>query len=316
MKDQELLWLYQQGERNFRRQDLSGQSFVGKNLSDADFSGADIRGTDFSKAILRGTNFTGVQAGLQRNEAILLLLFLIALAALLGACVGLVGTLLNLDLRAYTSSFEETAAGWASLLLLLVFALLSVLEGITTGFSVFALAFMIAVVVAALGPLVISFMVNPIIFAISSAVALAITIISSVTALTVLATTTAIAAFRAFELRAAVAVASVFVVVFLIIVITTNIVTSIVPVVPAVMLLSVYLGWRSMQGDPRQDIFLQIATALTARWGTSFREADLTRTNFAHAKLSNTNFEGATLAHIRWRSDMADEEILSHPQNL
>jgi hypothetical protein len=314
VKNQDVLNLYQQGERNFRRQDLSGQSFIGRNLSNADFSGADIRGADFSRAILREANFTGVQSGLQRNEAILLLVFLILTAALLGAAVGFVGTLLNLDLRAYTTAFEETTAGWAMLLLLLVFALISVLEGITTGFGVFALAFTISVTVAALGPLVVS-LVSPIIFAVSSAIALSITVVSSVTALTVLATTTAIAAYRTFESRAAIAVASVFVLMFVYIVIATDIVTSIVPVVPAVMLLSSYLGWRAFQGDGRQSIFLRIASALTARWGTSFRNADLTKADFSNANLNNTNFEGATLTRVQWTDATSPGTAVSSPQN-
>ncbi|QYO64146.1 pentapeptide repeat-containing protein [Leptolyngbya sp. 7M] len=161
MNKQELLDLYRQGERNFRKQDLKGQSFIGQDLSGADFSGSDIRGADFSQAILRGANFTSVQAGLQRSEAILLLLFLVLVAVLLGAVAGFVGTLLNLELRAFTNSFQEVTAGWAMVMLLLAFAFISVLEGITTGFSVFALAFMVTVGIAAIGP-ILSTLINPI----------------------------------------------------------------------------------------------------------------------------------------------------------
>lgn len=312
MKNQELLSLYQQGERNFRRQDLSGQSFIGQDLSNADFSGANIRGVDFTNAILRDANFSGVQAGLQRSEAVLLFLFLILTAALLGWAAGFVGTLLNLELRSFTNSFEEIIAGWAMVMLLLAFALISVLEGIKAGFSVFAVAFVIAVGLAAIGP-VFATLIHPIAFAVSSAIALAITIISSVSAVTVLAVIAAIAAFRTFDPRAAIAILVTYLSVFGYLVVETDIVTSVVSVVPAVMVLSLYLGWRALEGDSKHRGILRFAAAVTARWGTSFRNADLTRADFSHAKLKNTNFDGADLTRICSTGTSTGEAALSSP---
>lgn len=312
MKKQELLRRYQQGERNFRRQNLSGQSFAGQNLAEVDFSGADIRGTDFTNTTLRGANFTEAQGGLQLSEAILLFLFLVLVAILLGSAAGFVGTLLNLELRTYTSPFEEITAGWAMVLLLLAFCLISVLEGIITGFGVFVLALVIAVALVAIGPIFYTF-VNPIAFAISSAIALAITIISAVTALSILAVITAIAAFRAFDLKAAIVIIATYVAAFGYIVVATNIVTSIVPVVPAVIVLGCYLGWQSLQGHPKHIIFRRVATAITARWGTSFRNADLTQANFSYAKLRNTNFDGAMLTKVCWTGTTTGKKKLSSP---
>lgn len=310
MKKQELLNLYQQGERNFRRQNLSGRSFNGQDLSNADFSGADIRGTDFRNATLRGANFTEVQAGLQLSEAILLFIFLLLVTAILGACAGFVGTLLNLELRAFTSSFEEVTAGWVMMLLLLAFALVSVLEGVATGFNIFALAFLVAVAVAAIGP-IFATLINPIAFAISSAVALAITITSSVTALTVGAVVVAIAAFRTFNPRAALVIIVTYVAVFSYFVATTDIVTSVVSVVPAVLLLSIYLGWLALQGDPKHVRMVRIAALLTTNWGTSFRNADLTESNFSHAKLKNTDFDEAMLTRVCWTgSNLGETPVL------
>lgn len=299
MKKEELLWLYQQGERNFRKQDLSGQSLSGYNLSDADFSGANLRGVDFSRAVLRGANFTDAQAGLQFIEAALMYFLLVTIMIVLGVAAGLVGTLLNLELRSYTGSSEEVTAGVVMLLILLAFALVAVTEGIKTGFEVFVIAFFIAVGVAAIGPLFVAF-INPIAFAIASGIALAITIVSAVTALTVLATIITIAALSAFNLRIAVALAGVYIAVFGYIVVTTNMVVSIVPVVPAVMLLSGYLGWRALQDDPKQALMRRVADALTSRWGTSFRDADLTQANFSRALLRNSHFEGAILTRVCW----------------
>ncbi len=308
MNNQELLSLYQQGERNFRRQNLSGLSFRRQNLAGADFSGADLRSTNFSEAILTGANFSSAQVGLRRREAVLLFICLLSLVALLGVAAGLVGTLLNLELRAFTSAFEEILAGWAMVLLLLAFAAISILEGITSGFSVFAIAFGVAVGLAAIGPLF-STLINPIAFAVSSAIALAITIVSSVTALTVVATIIMMSVLHALDLKAAIAILVTYLGLFGFIVYATDIVTSIVPVVPSVTLLTCYLGWRALQGDPKHKQIRRLSTQLVRNWGTNFYNANLTRADFSNVQFRNANFEGAMLAKTCWNGSQSKSDL-------
>jgi uncharacterized protein YjbI with pentapeptide repeats len=310
--NQELLALYQQGERNFRKQDLSGQSFVGHDLTEVDMSGADLRGVNFTNASLRGANFTGIRAGLQRSEEVMLMLSLGLTTVALAASAGFVGTLLNLQVRAFTNSFEEVTAGWAILLILGAFALVSVLEGVAAGFSVFAVAFGLAIAVAIVGPLI-STLVHPVAFAIAAATGLAITIASAVTALTVFASIVAMATFRAFDLRTALAIPLIYVAVFICVVSITEIVTSMVAVVPAVMLLSGYLGWQALQGHPKHRLMRRLARVLVIRWGTSFRGADLSHANFSHSNLKNVNFDEANLTRVCWTGAETTQTALSAP---
>jgi hypothetical protein len=64
---EELLKLYQAGERNFRKADLRNQSFKGQDLSGIDLEGANIQGADFTNAILTGANLRSVIGGLHWN---------------------------------------------------------------------------------------------------------------------------------------------------------------------------------------------------------------------------------------------------------
>lgn len=82
MKAYEVLKQYKNGRRDFRGENLQGQSFRDKDLSGADFSGADIRGANFTNANLKDVNFRGAKAGIQSRSAITLTFALCLLFAL------------------------------------------------------------------------------------------------------------------------------------------------------------------------------------------------------------------------------------------
>jgi len=58
MDAQELIRLYQTGERAFRSTDLSRTNLIGVDLSDIDLSGANLSGADLSEANLSGANLS------------------------------------------------------------------------------------------------------------------------------------------------------------------------------------------------------------------------------------------------------------------
>jgi hypothetical protein len=310
MRKEELLWLYELGERNFSQKNLRGKSFRGEDLSEADFSGSDIRGADFSNAILKGANFTNVIAGLQKREALILLSVLMVLSAGLGVLAGLVSTLVELNFS--TSPLEETASQWVTFLMVLSFSLVSLSRGIAVGFSVFVGAFFIAGAAALLSSAAVP---------VAGDIAATITVDSLVAATTAAVGTLMVAAILAFRAStatiAAVGVTAIFALGFVIAVelsevfASADVNTSAVAVASAVMLLSMYIGWRTAKGDRRYSLTWSVANALTARWGTSFRGADLTKVNFSQAVLKSTDFRGAVLTSTRWDGTKGVSDLLT-----
>ncbi|MGC1244742.1 MAG: pentapeptide repeat-containing protein, partial [Spirulinaceae cyanobacterium] len=110
MKAKEVVAKYAEGERDFRRVDLRGQSFKGENLAGADFRGADVRGTNFTGANLTGVNFQEAKAGLPRRWVVVQLLVSFLLAAISGLCSIFVGAFVNFIFDG--SDLEYQIAGW------------------------------------------------------------------------------------------------------------------------------------------------------------------------------------------------------------
>lgn len=298
MNKEEILWLYELGERNFRRQNLRGKSFRGEDLSGIDFSGSDIRGADFTNAILNEVNFTNATAGLQRRQAAIVLVVFLMLAGLLGVLAGLVGTFVGL--RVYTHGIGDVTVKWVITLVNLGFAFVSLNRGMATGSLIFILAFILTGAAA---------------FASSDIVPIAGDIVVVITVNTFIAVATAaagvisIAAVLAFRTAVASTVAITFILGFAVAVAianhialdkTTNGNLFTIAMAAALILLNFYIDWRAIRGDQRHITFWAIANTLATKWGTSFRGADLTRADFSRAILTSTDFTKANLTRTHW----------------
>jgi hypothetical protein len=138
-RKEEVVWLYELGERNFRRQNLKGKCFRGEDLSGCDFSGCDIRGADFTNAILTGVNFTNTTAGLQKRQAMTLLGVLIAAAIVLGVVAGIIGAFAEVRFVAVDES-DQAAFAWITPIVIMGFTFVSLTRSMAVGFGIFAIA--------------------------------------------------------------------------------------------------------------------------------------------------------------------------------
>jgi uncharacterized protein YjbI with pentapeptide repeats len=299
---------------DYSGQNLRGRSFKGKDLTRANFNGADIRSADFTGANLTGANFSHAKAGLQKRWAIFLVLVswvLMGLSGFLSAFAGAIVAALVFDTsRDFYLTYH--VAGWTIIVILVIFFFVTIRQGIQKGLGAGVIAGAGAIAVAvtigvagsiagtvtgagagAIAVAVAGAVVVAIAGAVAGAGAIAIAIAGSVAgagagtiAITV-AAAVAGAGARPIAVAVAAAVAGT--------VTQARAEAGAVAGAGAIVLLSAYISWRTLKGDPKRIAIRSIAIPFAAFKGTSFRSADLTDADFTEATLKSTDFRKANL---------------------
>ncbi|WP_088240236.1 pentapeptide repeat-containing protein [Calothrix rhizosoleniae] len=291
MKARELLRRYAEGERDFCRANLRGQSFKGENLSGADFREADIRSADFSNANLTGANFRGAKGGLQKRWAISLVGVSFLLSAVSGYCSSIVGFVVVSIFN--SSSLDNQITSWVGLIVVIIFCVVTIRQGIATAFG--------ALAVAVAGALVLAF-TGAGILALTGAVTGAGALAFALTLAFTLAVAGAVAGTLALAFAVAGTLALAFVLAIAVAVAGAIAVAVAFAVAEAFTLFITYIAWRAIKGDEKQALIRNIAVAFAATGGTNFRGANLTDTDFTGATLKNTDLRNATLTRTCWQN--------------
>ncbi|MFG6105346.1 pentapeptide repeat-containing protein [Leptothoe sp. EHU-05/26/07-4] len=308
MKASEVLRLYEAGRRDFKGVSLRGQNFKGKDLSGADFSGADIRSTNFTNANLTGVDFSRAQAGLQRRWAVGLVVVSLLLLFFSGFLSGIAGAFVSVIFD--SSNLDNQITGWISLVIIVVFLFLLFRNGIVSGALGLIGAFIIALVVVSIGVgtfpvfgVLAGAVVGVLTFSVVIIIVVTFTVAFAIAESEALVFTGALvfSGFAAFVgFGAAVSYGSGAL---------AGIIAGIIAV--AVVLVSTYVGWRSLKGDKRDAWIRSIAISLAAIGGNSFRGAMLTDADFSQAYLKSTDFRRAMLCRTRWRDAKKLDQIRS-----
>ncbi|MBO3461229.1 pentapeptide repeat-containing protein [Aetokthonos hydrillicola Thurmond2011] len=281
--------------QDFSGQNLRGRSFKDQDLTEANFSGADIRSTDFSGANLEGANFSQVKAGLQKRWTA----FLVLVSWLMSGFAGFLSTFVGVLISHASESSEIRVSGWTALIVVIVVFIVIIRQGLNSAIAVavaVAVAFAIAVafVIAVVGGL---FDATGFVEAVPYAVIGAVVVVFAFAFAIAIAIAVAIAFAVAGNFAFAVAV--VFAVVFAVVgnfaFATTGVGAIAFAGAVAFVLLSIYISWRALKGDEKYVVIHNIAVAIAAIGGTSFRDADLTDADFTSATLKNTDFRKANL---------------------
>ena len=267
MKAVEVIEQYKNGRQDFRGESLRGCNFKNQELSGADFSGCDIRGANFSGAKLTEAKFKRAKAGLRKRWMIFLLLVALLLIVISSFFSALIGVLIAYIFD-QSSTEDQKAAGWVSLIFLLSFCSLTWRKNILVGAVVVAFAGSFAVAGTEAG-----------VFAVAGAFAVAVAVAGAF----------AVAVAGAF----AVVVAEVFTVVVVFAVVVAVAVAG--AFAAAFTLFFTWIGWLTLKQEHRDPWLRRIIIAFAGLGGTSFFQANLTATDFTGATLKSTNFNQAIL---------------------
>ncbi len=298
MKASEILKRYAEGERNFQKVNLRGQSFKGENLSGADFSKSDIRGVNFSEAILRGTRFSKAKAGLKNYLTIMFILLSWEIILILG-----MGLLKSIFLVALVLDSGRINNFIISIIFLLMFVVLlrsSILKILIIGFGTITTAMIVVGIMLIAGAgseIVISMVHETVMLTVIAAMTIAGT---AVTAMAI-----AVVGILGEIIPVAITIGMVLAIVGAGVVVVGRAgvfeVTVVVAVVEVFLIFGTYIGWRAIKGDLKDNWIRTFAVAIASLGGTSFYNADLTDADFTGATLKNTDLRAKNFTRVCWK---------------
>lgn len=297
---------------DFTYANLRGRVFKNQDLTGANFSHADIRGADFTHAILYQASFSQAKAGLQQHWVIGLAIATFLLAMIAGSIVGYAGAFLG-----FAGSFKDQLADdllggiflatVVPLVVLTVFGVVMVRQGIGNAIGISSLAATMGIVVLAMIPQfepdsstadIVAFIIIRLILGLGGigGVFLGATALTTAAMIARLAPilivgigTVAGASAGAWEGMVGSKGEVLFqdwpLPLFIILVL---------------LILSAYIARQACQGAKKFTLVKALATSLATSRGTSFRSANLTDANFSQATLTSADLRQAILTRTNW----------------
>ncbi|RCJ42026.1 hypothetical protein A6770_35420 [Nostoc minutum NIES-26] len=284
---------------DFSYQNLRGRSFKGQDLEGANFSYADIRSCDFGGANLTDASFSYAKAGLQKRWVVLLMLVSWLLSGLSGFLWFFNGLLVSLIFQ--TSNLENQIAGWAALIVVIAFFILTIRQGL--GIGIAALAFLVALTGAfAVAGFIARIFTTSIVFAFtipgafagSGAGAGAGAFAGSVAVAIAGTVGDGTKTLARFVAEAFVVSGALIVAVIVSIAVGSSVFATTIVALPGV-LFSIYIASQAMQAGEKYSLIRNLTITFAATKGTSFSGADLSNANFSQATVKSTDFRKAIL---------------------
>ena len=261
---------------------LRNRSFAHKDLSNVNFRNADLRGADFSSSNLHGAVFESCLTGISPLRSMSIL----AISIIASIGVGIVSAWSVENLRALFQSPEKrfVYAGVVSVVEFLAFAIVlfrfGLKQALATAFSFGVILFLaLGVLILALGagPGTAAFSVVVSVILMTATLLLSILVRSLGGMLgNVLFIVVAVSGALAGKWAGA-RFAGAF-----------------------IAILSAIMAKQAVQGNPKFEAIRKTGFKVLGKYGTSFRNADLTDASFDHSSLRNCDFRNATLRNTRF----------------
>jgi hypothetical protein len=268
---------------DYSKKNLQNASFANEKLVNTSFMESDLRGADFSNADLTGADLTRVKTGITPvNTAIIFMIaIVISMASSYGAM--LAGTTVQTLIK--SEDMKIKASGFASMFVILGFIFYYYLKG---------------------GLLVIKHLLLPIIsLAILGGIIAYYSGIGTGKGMFFLAGTLLMVVIMVVIGTLARALAGMlsYTIIFILVASAGSIFGASIGggISATILALScVLISKRALSGTKGFGGIRKIATIITVKWGTSFRNANLTNADFRGAIIYNADFTDADLSLVNW----------------
>ena len=268
---------------DYSKKNLQNASFANEKLVDTSFMGSDLRGADFSNADLTGADLTKVKTGITPvNTAIIFIVaVVISMASSYGAM--LAGSTIQDLIK--SEEINIKASGYASIIVILGFIVYYYLKG---------------------GLLVIKHLLLPTIsLALLTGIIAYYSGIGTGKGMFFLVGTLLMVVIMVVIGTLARALAGMlsYTIIFILVASAGSIFGASIGggISTTILALScVFISKRALSETKGFGGIRKIASLLTSKWGTSFRNANLTNADFRGSLIYNADFTGADLSLINW----------------
>ena len=270
-------------EKNYSNKKLQKASFKNQDLSFARFAGSDLRGADFSGANLSGANFTAVKTVIIPANTVLIFLAALLVSLLSGYVAMLAGK--TVQEMVASGDGRVKAAGITSLVLIVLFIALSWWRGV--GSAIRKLILPVGLVALVIG--LVSYLTG----AGTGMGMLYLVLVCFLVAVMFIVGTVARAAAGTLS--------STFIFVIVALgggMFGKSLGGGIGTVVMAVS--CALISKKALSGAKGFEGLRKIASFITEKWGTSFRNSKLVDASFIQSKLQNVDFTNADLSSVNW----------------
>jgi len=282
---------------NYSGQNLRGRHFEGKDLHGVDFTGADLRGADFAFANLTNVQFINAQFGLRVTSKIMLFIFALLASLLSGYIAMLAGTTVQKLIK--SPDWRLEISGYITVLFFLIFTGMALWKGLDK--AIVKVLVTLIVITAILGGIMIMSGIGTGVGALYGAFTLLLM------ALMFVVGTIARAAIGTLGST----------ILFLVVALGGGMFgKSMGGGIGTVMmaLACAFISKRALKAQA-DSALRKIALTISTRFGTSFKNADLSGADFSNAKIKNTDFRNAVLVAVNW-NNAKKEFTLENPDQV
>ena len=270
-------------EKDYSNKNLQKASFKNEDLSFTSFQGSDLRGTDFSGANLAGANFTGVKTGIIPANTVLIFLAALLVSLLSGYVAMLAGKTVQQMLA--SGDGRVKAAGITTLALIVLFIAFSWWRGVGSAIQKLILPVcLVALVIGLVGYWTGVGTGMGMLYLVLTCFLVAVMFIVGTVARAAAGTLSSTVIFVIVALGGGMFGKS----------LGGGIGTVIMAISCAL------ISKKALSGASGFEGLRKIASFITTKWGTSFRNSKLVDASFLQAKLQNVDFTNADVSSVNW----------------